>query len=120
MGSWVGTARHGSKGDRAMKAAVLGALALIAMADQVLAGQPDSIEGDWSGVIETPISELPLVLHAHGTAQFTGAVDSPSQNVTGLAIEAGRYEGGVLAFDVPRVSGHFDGRWDEGRGAFVG
>lgn len=71
--------------------------------------------GDWVGPLQlTPEVRLPLAVHItrgeDGT--LSGTMDSPRQNITGMALADVISADGTLSFSVPTIGGTYKGSWD--------
>jgi pimeloyl-ACP methyl ester carboxylesterase len=80
------------------------------------------VEGVWQGALEGNGMRLRLQLHVSHDAQreLVAALDSPDQGVSGLpAIHVGQKDAG-FHFEIPVVSGVYDGRLNAAKTAIIG
>lgn len=78
--------------------------------------------GEWTGVLTAPRGVLHLALHLKRAADgsWTGSLDSLDQGAIGLALGDVHNDVGGLTFNVPIVSGRYEGKWDAPSHSFVG
>lgn len=97
------------RGQRAMRAAILAIMLLLAPLAAV------AQTGTWSGTIEVQGIKLPLVFHIDGE---NSTADSPDQGVKGILARAEWTDGGLLVVSIPSIGaeyrGLFAGRWIAG------
>jgi hypothetical protein len=88
----------------------------------VTSARAQSVEGDWQGTLKTGPAELRLVVHVTRGDQggLTGTLDSPDQNVKGIAIPSVTLADGVVKFAVPQIGGAYEARLDAGANAMAG
>jgi len=70
--------------------------------------------GDWNGTLVAGPTTLRIVVHiARGAdGALGGTLDSPDQNVAGIALAGVTADGGSLSFTVPSVGGAYRASWD--------
>jgi hypothetical protein len=78
--------------------------------------------GNWLGTIEAGGARLRLAVHiAKGPGgALTGTMDSLDQGAVGIPLAAVTQAGDALGFEVPKVGGRYDGRWEAAKGDWVG
>ena len=75
--------------------------------------------GDWIGAIKS--SDLRLAIHIRKTAAgYGGKLDSPDQGVYDLGLDGVTVSGDALSFNVPKVKGTYQGKWDGAAHQWVG
>lgn len=89
-----------------MKRLVLALVVAIVLAP-LAAGQA---AGDWEGTLDVTVSKLKVVIHITKEKDaFSGTLDSPDQGGFGIAMGEVSFKDGVLKFDVPSITGSFEG-----------
>ena len=75
-----------------------------------------AVEGDWYGTLDAGGTQLRLVLHLtpNGKGGFEGSLDSLDQGAKGISVTAGTVVNSVLKFEVPQVSGSYEGKIADG------
>ncbi len=94
--------------------------ALIALPAQAAA---QGAAGDWIGTLEpAPGMTLRVAVHiqAGEGGDLIGTLDSLDQGAFGIPLADIETGDGRLAFAVPAVSGHYEGRWAEDRAVWAG
>ena len=71
-----------------------------------------SLAGMWKGTLNTGAIELRLVLHLTQKADGTlsGTLDSPDQNVAGIALTKGLVKGDTVSLEIASISGVYEGK----------
>jgi len=91
------------------------ALALMAFAGPVRSqsGAQTEIAGDWKGEIDVSGTKLHLVLHvAKKDNGLSASLDSIDQGAMALRVDAIRFEGSHLHFEMTDLDARFDGDWN--------
>jgi dienelactone hydrolase len=75
------------------------------------------LQGSWSGVLQTPGGQLPLVAHFEQSEEgWTGALDSPAQGQLGIPMSSVTLdEGGTIRWAIGGLQASWEGRLDEDR-----
>lgn len=69
------------------------------------------INGTWSGLIQIPQVELPLVLHVDAVdGKYQGTVDSPKQGKFGLPVDTITFENENLRFVLVNLQCVYEGK----------
>lgn len=68
--------------------------------------------GDWEGKIDAGGGSLRVIVHISQAAdgRLTGALDSPDQDATGIAIDLVSYKEPDLHFAIEQIGSSFDGK----------
>lgn len=84
---------------------------MLVMMDAVQAvASPTDLVGRWEGALNVSGTALPLVIRVEqGPDGLVTVMDSPAQNVRGLAVTDLTQTGGVVRFAVPSARGGFEG-----------
>ena len=72
-----------------------------------------SVDGDWYGALDVGGGQqLRLALHLtpDGKGGFTGSLDSLDQGAKGISVTAGTVVKSVMKFEVPQISGSYEGK----------
>lgn len=89
--------------------AVLFIIALLAGSTSTSKAQ--EINGTWSGLIQVPQVELPLVLHVKDVdGQYQATVDSPKQDKFGLPVDTLTFENDQLRFVLVNLRCVYEGK----------
>lgn len=108
-----------------MKRLILALVVTIVLAP-LAAGQ---VAGDWEGTLDVTVAKLKVVIHITKEKDaLSGTLDSPDQGGFGIAMGEVSFKDGVLKFDVPSITGAFEGtvkdantltgEWKQGGRAF--
>jgi dienelactone hydrolase len=99
---------------------VMTTLSLLATGGPALAQA--SARGDWLATLAVaPNATLHLAFHVKAAdGGLTGTMDSLDQGVNDLPLARLDDAAGKLAFDVPKVGGHYSGAWSAGANGYVG
>ena len=91
-----------------MKRAI--AVAVLALAAVSVARGQD-IAGDWQGDLPIGMGSIRIVLHITkaGDGTFKAILDSPDQNITGMAVDSFTLDGKKLKFSVSASKGSYEG-----------
>jgi len=81
---------------------------------------PTGVSGIWQGVLEGVNLRLQLHIFPADNGQFTGKLDSLDQAANGLACERISLKGNAFHFEVPSVSGSYDGTLNALAGEITG
>lgn len=82
-----------------------------------------SAAGDWAGTLVVSDSvRLPLVVHIRqdDAGVLSGTLDSPAQGAAGIPLAGIAVTEGKLTFEVPAISGAYEGMWDETSSSWKG
>jgi hypothetical protein len=72
-----------------------------------------SITGTWSGDIETPQGDLPIVIHIRKRgSRLSATADSPAQGARGIPVSSIRFDDGELTFSISSLNVRFRGSLD--------
>jgi pimeloyl-ACP methyl ester carboxylesterase len=97
---------------------------LLALAAIVLVAcaKPADVTGDWQGKIEIAGSTLRIVFHVTKGAdgKLAATMDSPDQNVAGIAVSSVSFSRDTLRLESDVVRGGFVGRYDKTKGTIEG
>lgn len=72
-----------------------------------------AVDGDWYGALDVGGGQqLRLALHLtpDGKGGFTGSLDSLDQGAKGISVTAGTVVNSVMKFEVPQISGSYEGK----------
>jgi len=95
--------------------------ACVALCATVLAAPAASVAGDWQGTLTAGGRAMRVVIHIVAEKDaFTATMDSPDQGVAGIEVTSVTFTGRALHFEVPKISGSFDGKADEDLSAIAG
>lgn len=68
------------------------------------------VAGDWEGTLDVTVAKLKVVIHITKEKDaFSGTLDSPDQGGFGIAMGGVSFKDGVLKFDVPSITGSYEG-----------
>ena len=74
--------------------------------------QAQDITGQWNGVLSVQGMNLRLVFHIEKTTEgYTGKMDSPDQNVTGIPVAAVDFDGTTLSLSIPTMGILYEGEY---------
>jgi hypothetical protein len=75
------------------------------------AAKPSDIDGTWTGTLDAGAQKLRVVFHIANTEDgLTATMDSPDQNVTGVAVTTVTRTGSSLKLELKRIGGVFEGK----------
>ncbi|WP_134091589.1 hypothetical protein [Olivibacter sp. XZL3] len=81
------------------------------LAGSTLTSGAQEINGTWSGLIQVPQVELPLVLHVNGAdGAYQATVDSPKQQKFGLPVDTLTFENDQLRFVLVNLRCVYEGK----------
>jgi len=110
-----------------MKIAKLSVLAFsLAIASAIFASPNGSsapaVVGDWQGTLDAGGTTLRVVLHvtADKDGKLGGALDSPDQGASGIAITSITYKEPDLHFEIDTIGGSYDGKIAQDGSKIVG
>jgi fermentation-respiration switch protein FrsA (DUF1100 family) len=70
------------------------------------------IKGSWSGVLNTGVAKLRIVIHINEKeGGYTATMDSPDQGAKGIPISAINYENAKLTFSIKNLQVEYEGVW---------
>jgi hypothetical protein len=76
-----------------------------------LAATPAALVGNWTGAMETPNGDFPILLHvSQKEGKLYGTLDSPDQGAKDLPVTVITISDTTLHFEVPSVGGSYDGK----------
>ena len=80
------------------------------------------VAGDWQGTLDTGGGTLRIVLHItqDKDGKLSGAIDSPDQGASGIAITAMTYKEPDLHFEVGSIGGSYDGKMNKENSQIAG
>uniref|UniRef100_F4C9T0 Alpha/beta hydrolase n=1 Tax=Sphingobacterium sp. (strain 21) TaxID=743722 RepID=F4C9T0_SPHS2 len=83
----------------------------ILLAGFLLKTNAQDINGTWSGLIQVPQIELPLVLHVDEVdGKYQASVDSPKQEKFGIPVDTLTFENNKLRFVLLKLSSVYEGK----------
>ena len=89
---------------------------LVLVLVQLAGAQVSGLEGRWDGLIELPGSPLEVSVSLQRGEGWTGTVDIPAQNATGVPLRAIQVDGQKVRFAIAGIPGEptFDGTLSDG------
>lgn len=79
------------------------------------------ITGDWYGVLDVGIAQLPLVLHINQEdSGYAASLDSPNQNAKGIPVPNLQFEDDTLTIDLSNLQAKYIGKFDRETNTFDG
>jgi hypothetical protein len=98
-----------------------GALFALGLSSALAAPAP-GVAGDWQGTLDTGGGTLHVVVHItqDKDGKLAGAIDSPDQGASGIAITAITYKQPDLHFEIESIGGSYDGKMDKDNSKIVG
>jgi hypothetical protein len=113
--------KRGAFGSAVLGALLIGALFAL-MAGMGMVATAPGVAGDWQGTLETPGGSLRVVVHISQDkdGKLSGAIDSPDQGASGIAITAITYKEPDLHFEVGSIGGSYDGKMNKENSQIAG
>lgn len=79
------------------------------------------ITGDWYGVLDIGIAQLPLVLHIkQENSGYSATLDSPDQNAKGIPVPSIHFKSDTLRLDLSNLQAKYVGEFDRETSTFDG
>jgi len=97
-------------------------LGILTAAAWSLAANAPSVAGDWQGTLDAGGNTLTVVVHISQDkdGKLSGAIDSPDQGASGIAITAITYKEPNLHFAVDSIGGSYDGKMNKENSQIAG
>lgn len=85
--------------------------AICMVASSAIAASPESIVGDWQGVLAGASQPRHILLHVkESNGKLSGMLDSPDENVSSILISSIRFKNPGVQFEIARIESSFSGR----------
>jgi hypothetical protein len=108
--------------DNRIFGAVLAGTLFALMVTIAMAAPAPGVAGDWQGTLDTGGGTLRVVVHISQDkdGKLTGALDSPDQGASGIAITAITYKEPDLHFEVGSIGGSYEGKMNKENSQIAG
>ena len=105
-----------------LSAGLLAGTLLAITLSSALAAPATGVAGDWQGTLDTGGGTLRVVVHItqDKDGKLSGAIDSPDQSASGIAITSITYKEPDLHFEVASIGGSYDGKMNKDNSQIAG
>lgn len=105
-----------------LSAGLLAGTLLAITLGSALAALAPGVAGDWQGTLDTGSGTLRVVVHItqDKDGKLSGAIDSPDQGASGIAITSITYKEPDLHFEIDSIGGSYDGKMNKENSQIAG